>query len=44
MKNNLAVAALLGFATAAKTSPEEAAKQPEVSTLQPLNCFYLELS
>jgi hypothetical protein len=32
----------MGIASASKISPEEKAKQPKFSTLQPLNCFYLE--
>ena len=32
----------MGVASASKISPEEKAKQPKFSTLQPLNCFYLE--
>lgn len=33
---------MIGSAAASRVSPEEKAKQPKVTTLQPLNCFYLE--
>ena len=33
---------MIGSAAASRVSPEDLAKQPKVTTLQPLNCFYLE--